>query len=460
MSEPHVESAALAGGTIERDTPLSALARRDLIEALSTETVSAVAQRMRSASCSSVVVIADGEPVGVWTEANTLGREMANPDVSDQRLDAVMSHPAVILPAEATIAEAWGRLRDAGIPQHLAVTDTAGRVTGLVNLADLLATSEPGLVQELEAALADTRERLRATEEERCRRERVEAKLRERVKELRTLRDIILLSTDDQRTLPELLDECVDKMQAGWQDPEKTAIRLRAGGVEAISENFFEGRWQQHAGVDDPEAPIEMEVFRDDPGTTSPFLVEEQELLDAAAQQFHNALLRRQAQQELKRLATHDSLTDTYNRTGLYQLLEQAQVEYERYGTPFSVIMFDIDHFKAVNDQHGHQTGDEVLRRLARRVNKALRDADVLGRWGGEEFLVIATHTQAQGAAELAERLRQRIARRPFEVVGRVTISLGVATHEAGETVERLEGRVDKALYRAKAAGRDRVAVA
>ncbi len=175
---------------------------------------------------------------------------------------------------------------------------------------------------------------------------------------------------------------------------------------------------------------------------------------------FHEITEQKRLEAELARLATHDSLTDLYNRAKLYELLEQARRECNRYGTPFSVILFDIDHFKAVNDRYGHQAGDEVLRELARRVNSALREPDAVGRWGGEEFLVLATHTGARGAAELAERLRQIVARTPFEGVGSVTISLGVAPYEAGETVEELEGRVDEALYTAKEAGRDRVVVA
>ncbi len=169
---------------------------------------------------------------------------------------------------------------------------------------------------------------------------------------------------------------------------------------------------------------------------------------------------RKAMEQELERMATHDPLTGLYNRVRLYGLLEQARVEHERYGTPFSVIMFDIDEFKAVNDRFGHQTGDEVLRELACRVSEVLRETDVLARWGGEEFLVLATHTNAEGATELAERQRQAVAQNPFERVGLMSISLGVASYEPGEMVERLEGRVDKALYRAKEAGRNRVAVA
>jgi diguanylate cyclase (GGDEF)-like protein/PAS domain S-box-containing protein len=291
-------------------------------------------------------------------------------------------------------------------------------------------------------------------------RKAAEAKLRERVKELRTLRDVILLTTDDERPLQALLDACANRLPAGWMEPEQTAARIRAGGLEAVSEPFFETGIRQHAQVDDRETPVEVEVFRSDEDPSGPFLAEEQQLLDSVAQQIHNALLRRQAQQDLERLASQDPLTGIPNRAKLYELLDGARRENERYGTPFSVIMLDIDHFKAVNDHYGHQVGDEVLYELSRCVDDALRDTDTVGRWGGEEFLVLARHADGRAAFELAERLRARAARTPIEGVGPVTISLGVASHEPGETVEGLEARVDDALYAAKEAGRDRVVMA
>ncbi len=169
---------------------------------------------------------------------------------------------------------------------------------------------------------------------------------------------------------------------------------------------------------------------------------------------------RKAMERELERLATHDSLTGLYNRAKLYELLQWARTKHERYATPFSVVLFDIDHFKKVNDRFGHQAGDEVLRELSRRVSAVLRETDAIARWGGEEFLVLATHTGPESAAALAERLREVAARSPFEGVGPVTISLGVASHQASETLKHLEARVDDALYAAKAAGRNRVVVA
>ena len=810
---------------IEGATPLTALARRDLIQALPTETVGAAARRMHTAGCSSVVIIDDDVPIGIWTEADALRVELADPEARNQPLEAVMSHPVAALPAEATVAEARARLQGGGIrhilvcgsdgatlgilsqtdlagtagvearlrlhPVHtalapdllrlpadkplsqaarrmssrgqtaavvdfadgepgivterdvvrilanesgdpdlatvasrplvtvaaddsllaarermlahgirrLAVTDADGQVTGLVGLADLLATSEASLVQQLEAALADTRARLQAEEEARQRREREVAEVydemfhrntapkllidpetgaiadanpaalafygysREQIRQ-RRIQDINLLSEAEVRAEREkarheerryfefrhylangeirdvkvysgpmvingrtylhsiihdvtearryrdhlerykaifdTLPVGVYRNRPGAEGPfeEVNPAMARIFGAESVAEllqhtsaelyrdpgqrqrfseellargevrrheldlQTLDGRPIQGAisarvryeedgrpvfdgvvedvteyhkveqerdrlieileaapdyiGMADADGRVlyENPVLRCLRGTpVHPGAAQEvskvhpeeaarrltEEALPAAARDgiwqgestildteghtipvsqiivahrdeqgqvqrystiMHDISERKAMEQELERLATHDSLTGLYNRVGLYELLERAGVEHARYDTPFSLIMFDIDHFKAVNDRFGHPAGDAVLRELTRRVSEALRETDVQGRWGGEEFLVLATHTDAQGAAELAERLRESVAQSPFEGVGPVTISLGVAACEPGEAVEHLEGRVDKALYAAKEAGRNRVVVA
>ena len=169
---------------------------------------------------------------------------------------------------------------------------------------------------------------------------------------------------------------------------------------------------------------------------------------------------RKALEAELERQATHDRVIGIYNRAKLYALLDDARARSERFGTPFSVIMLDVDRFKEINDTHGHSAGDAVLRELATRVQQELRETDYLGRWGGEEFLVLAGHTERTGAECLAERLRKTVSQTTFPQVGSVTVSLGVAEFEEAETREHLEKRVDEALYAAKQGGRDRVAVA
>ncbi|MGM0412993.1 MAG: diguanylate cyclase [Pseudomonadota bacterium] len=170
---------------------------------------------------------------------------------------------------------------------------------------------------------------------------------------------------------------------------------------------------------------------------------------------FHDITEQKRLEAELERLASHDRLTDAYNRHRLYELMNQAVAAQQRYGTPFSILIFDIDLFKLVNDQWGHPVGDAVLQELVRRGQDTLREADVLGRWGGEEFLVIANHATSDEAMELADRLRRTVADDSFPTAGRVTISVGVAAARPGESLERLEERADRALYAAKEAGRN-----
>ncbi|MCG5533998.1 MULTISPECIES: sensor domain-containing diguanylate cyclase [unclassified Halorhodospira] len=163
----------------------------------------------------------------------------------------------------------------------------------------------------------------------------------------------------------------------------------------------------------------------------------------------------RELQSELEYRAAHDPLTDLFNRAKIQQLLRAAQAAFTRHGTPFAVLLFDVDHFKRVNDRYGHGAGDAVLWEMARRIESVLRETDHMGRWGGEEFLVLASQTDEAGAETLAERIRRQVAQTPFEGVGTVTVSLGVAAAEAGTSLETLEQRADRALYAAKHNGRN-----
>ncbi|NCA72346.1 MAG: PAS domain S-box protein, partial [Sphingobacteriia bacterium] len=161
---------------------------------------------------------------------------------------------------------------------------------------------------------------------------------------------------------------------------------------------------------------------------------------------------------ELQRLATTDRLTGLWNRHYFEEAMCAEMRRLARYSEqPLSLLLFDIDHFKSINDTHGHLVGDQVLSALTHRVRQHLRATDVLARWGGEEFVVLLPHTRGEDAVRLAENLRQLVAGEPFPEVGRVTLSLGVAEFQPDETSDRWLKRVDDALYAAKTAGRNRV---
>jgi diguanylate cyclase (GGDEF)-like protein len=168
------------------------------------------------------------------------------------------------------------------------------------------------------------------------------------------------------------------------------------------------------------------------------------------------------AQEALRELATHDSLTGLLNRRAC---LDSLLVELDRgcrTGNPVCIVMADIDHFKRINDAHGHQTGDEVLREVARRMQRSLRGYDIAGRFGGEEFLLVLPGCNLEEGAKLAERICHVVCSEPVKAKNErieVSISLGVAVANppGPADLEALLGSADAALYRAKEAGRNRI---
>ncbi len=164
---------------------------------------------------------------------------------------------------------------------------------------------------------------------------------------------------------------------------------------------------------------------------------------------------------KLGELAIRDSLTGAFRRGHIEGELRRQVKAWERQPEDFSILLLDIDFFKRVNDTHGHAVGDEVLRRLATRVQETLRGSDIFGRWGGEEFIVLLPATPLAQAVEAGERVRLAIADLVFTGEGGrrfgITVSVGVAQLAPGEMADTLTERADKALYAAKSAGRNRV---
>jgi two-component system cell cycle response regulator len=171
----------------------------------------------------------------------------------------------------------------------------------------------------------------------------------------------------------------------------------------------------------------------------------------------HDALL--DANRRLARQALTDDLTGLANRRHGGRQLERAVALCVRHGRLLALVRVDVDHFKAINDSHGHGAGDQVLVEVARRLESAVRGGDELARWGGDEFVALLPDTDKAGALRAAERLRAAVAAAPVGAAGTelaVTISVGWA-HWAGDTPDDLLARADRALYRAKDAGRDTV---
>ncbi len=161
----------------------------------------------------------------------------------------------------------------------------------------------------------------------------------------------------------------------------------------------------------------------------------------------------------LKHLSITDKLTSIYNRIKLDEQIDTLLSLAERYQTPFSLILLDLDYFKAINDFHGHLMGDYVLKNIAKVLKENIRTVDIVGRWGGEEFLIICPEQTAEGAKILAEKLRLLIAEYPFKSGLTLTSSFGVTCYQALDSGETLIQRADDALYMAKEIGRNCVAV-
>ncbi|WP_269497341.1 sensor domain-containing diguanylate cyclase [Castellaniella sp. S9] len=163
---------------------------------------------------------------------------------------------------------------------------------------------------------------------------------------------------------------------------------------------------------------------------------------------------------EITQLSRTDRLTQLVNRIQLDHVLEENLQQALRYAVPFSIILLDLDHFKQVNDVHGHLVGDEVLVSTARILTANTRITDTVGRWGGEEFLIVVPNAGLGDAARLAEKLRSGIEAHDFPAVGKMTASFGVTCFEPEDDVVTMISRADMTLYAAKHAGRNRVEVA
>ena len=161
--------------------------------------------------------------------------------------------------------------------------------------------------------------------------------------------------------------------------------------------------------------------------------------------------------EKVQELASRDSLTGLYNRRHMQDKLQDCVRRFERYGERFTVVLIDLDHFKRINDQHGHRVGDEALIAFAAAATMVLRESDSAGRWGGEEFLFVLPNTSPRKADIAVQRLREALGRAQFSTAApalRVAFSAGIAMHEAGAPTHRTIDRADRALYEAKAQGR------
>jgi two-component system cell cycle response regulator len=166
---------------------------------------------------------------------------------------------------------------------------------------------------------------------------------------------------------------------------------------------------------------------------------------------------RRSLEVKLRDLAERDSLTFIYNRRRFFELMNQEIERAKRYGRQLSLIMFDLDHFKTVNDTYGHIAGDTVLQAVSQIVNSIIRKNDIFARYGGEEFIILSPEAEIGSAVAIAEKLRLSIEQHLFPEAGRITISVGVAAYAKEDPEDFFIKKADEALYAAKKDGRNKV---
>jgi diguanylate cyclase len=223
--------------------------------------------------------------------------------------------------------------------------------------------------------------------------------------------------------------------------------------------NGFVGRLEK--GIPDPRALKEMikEVILDTRKMEQTSLELHQEF--EKARQEANELRKRLEQSE--REATRDVLTGLYNRKYLDKAIQTLFGQYKEASVPFSFIMMDIDHFKKVNDTHGHKVGDSVLEFIGQTIRGSVKGRDVPARYGGEEFIILLPATELEDACTLAENIRKQISNKSLKVtktqkkIGIVTVSCGVGQVRDNDTMDSLMERADQALYQAQESGRDNV---
>lgn len=404
------------------------------------ESTAAAARRLHQ-SRSDAMVVRDPEGViGILTERDVVRY------IASRRPDCpaweIASRPLQTVAHTESLFNARNLMIRQGF-RHLGVVDAAAELVGLIGFANIIDSIEHGYVEELELALEERDSALRASEE------RYRALVELSPDAIAVHRDGELLFINPAgarllgaRSAEQLIGQSLIELLSheGGESIEQLICTETGSGC----------RQARLAPIDADQIDLEM--------STRPITYADQ---DAWQLILRDITERKRMEDELRRLATTDQLTGICNRPHFEALLDKAISGAGRYGRGFALLMFDLDHFKAINDHLGHDAGDRILCEVVDCLRPRLRDSDEFCRWGGEEFLVLAEENNEPAALALAEKLRLTLRETvTSDVTGPATASFGVAVHRPGETRMQLLKRADEALYRAKDKGRDRVELA
>lgn len=414
--------------------------REHLLTGTPEMTLSAAARAMHDAG-SEAIVVHDGTMWGILTERDIvrfIAQRLGNVNAAE-----LASKPLATVEEQDSLFQARNIMLERGF-RHIGVVNAAGELTGLVGFGDILTSIEQGYIDELETALSERETALRESEER--------------------YRALVEQSPDAiavHRAGKFLFVNQAGSRLLGCADPAGLIGRQLADLLcpdQEIDDPAATGNRLRILNATPTDAPVQERVRRLD-GRIIDVEIAAMRItydgLPASQLVIRDISRRKQMEDELRRLATTDQLTGAFNRLHFEFHLDQMIKEAQRYGAPLSVIMFDIDDFKGVNDAQGHETGDRVLCRLVEAVTELMRDTDILARWGGEEFTILAPETDAAGATRLAEKIRRTVEACDFGLARRLTVSCGVVQYRPGEDRSTLFRRLDRATYAAKHDGRD-----
>lgn len=284
----------------------------------------------------------------------------------------------------------------------------------------------------------------------------------DRIKELQCMYEITQYVRSLDR-IDDFLQASAFAIPEGWRHPEQIHVRITFDEQDFTTVDFAPGEWQMDSLllVDGNPRGV-ASVFHVDTLQVegNPFSGEEQELLDGIAATLGEAIRRKEAEDKLQMMATSDPLTGLFNRGALETRLVEECARSSRYQHPLSLLFLDLDHFKSVNDTHGHRVGDQVLRAVASCMTECVRDIDFCGRYGGEEFAVLLPETDAAAALAIGERLRQQIAELKVSNSDGARLALSVSIGMANfpldtDAPKLLLEYADQAMYLAKDQGRN-----